>query len=208
MNINRRKEKLIVRLREKEHRDAYVSANIDIGITFQIRALREKRGWTQKELADLAGKKQAWIAKIESPNYSGFSLKTLKELASVFDVGLVVRYVPFGDMVKLELELSPERLRPPSFDEDAYFKVMPYEEYSTTQVQLLTPPVYTHFVSGVDVIGGGGAVNFINNTQELGELNTIKPVDELAKRRAAKQEETRSRLAKLMIGEQNETAIG
>lgn len=121
MNIDKRREKLIARLKDKEHRDAFVSADIDVGISFQIRAMREQRPWTQKELADHAGKKQPWIAKLESP-YGGFSLQTLKELASVFDVGLLVRFVPISELVERELKLSPESLIPVSFEEDLYFK--------------------------------------------------------------------------------------
>ena len=194
MSINKRREKLIARLKDKEHRDAYVSANIDIGISFQIRALREKRGWTQKELAERAGKKQAWIAKIESPNYSGLSLKTLKELASVFDVGLIVRYVPFGDLVKWELELSPESLTPPRFDEDPYFK-----------------PTVTHFVgSGGFVMGGEGIFKCTYPSEQPQTLQApqAKPPDELAKYREAKQKQS-SQLPILMGTEKkHETAFG
>ena len=99
------KNKLIARLKDKQYRDGFVSAHIKIGIPFQIRALRERKGWTQKELAERVGTKQAWIAQIENPNYSGFSMKTLLKLASVFDIGLIVRFVPISNLVKWELAL-------------------------------------------------------------------------------------------------------
>jgi transcriptional regulator with XRE-family HTH domain len=120
-----KKDKLVARLKDKQYRDSFVSSHIKIGVPFQIRALREHRGWTQKELAVRVGTKQAWIAQIENPNYSGFSLKTLLKLASVFDVGLIVRYVPFSSLVKWELELAPESLKVQSFEEDPYFKPQP-----------------------------------------------------------------------------------
>ena len=122
MNIIKRKEKLIEELRNKEYRDAFVSEHIDTGIPFQIRALREQRGWTQKELATLAGVSQVWISRIENPNYDGFSIKTLLKLSSAFDVGLIVRFSPISELVRWELELSPESLKVVSFDEDPYFK--------------------------------------------------------------------------------------
>ncbi|MGA8573758.1 MAG: helix-turn-helix domain-containing protein [Desulfobaccales bacterium] len=122
MNIIKQKENLIARIQDKEHRDAFVSSRIQVGIPLQIRGLREKRGWSQQELADYAKVKQSWIATIENPNYSGFSLKTLLKLASVFEVGLIVEFVPISNLVESELRLSPESLTPVSFDEDPYFK--------------------------------------------------------------------------------------
>lgn len=129
MNINKRRAKLIARLNEKNI-DDFVSADIDVGISFQIRAIREQRGWSQQKLADLAGKKQPWIAKLESP-YKGYSLQTLKELASVFKVGLLVRFVPISELVERELKLSPESLSPVSFNEDPYFNKTPQEDGNT-----------------------------------------------------------------------------
>lgn len=122
MNTIRSKGELIKELQDKEIRDFFVSEHIDIGLSAQIRILRKQRGWTQKDLADRLGKKQPWVNKIEN-NYSGFSLQTLKDLASVFDVALIVRFAPFGELVKWELELSPESLNPPSFDKDPYFTI-------------------------------------------------------------------------------------
>jgi transcriptional regulator with XRE-family HTH domain len=122
MSISRRKESLIEQLKDKEYRDAFVSAHINVGIPFQIRALRDKAPWTQKELAENAGMKQSWISKIENPGYSGFSLKTLLKLASVFDVGLVVRFVPISELVEWELNLSNNSLLAAPFYKDPYFK--------------------------------------------------------------------------------------
>jgi transcriptional regulator with XRE-family HTH domain len=122
MSMSKRKEKLLQRLRDKEHRDAFVSAQIDIGIPFQIRALREQRPETQSELAGRIGMAQAWISKLENPNYSGFSLATLKKIASAFDVGLAVRFVPISQLVEWELNLSNNSLPVPSFEDDPYFK--------------------------------------------------------------------------------------
>ncbi len=122
MNINRRKEKLIHRLRDREHRDAFVSAQIDVGIPFQIRALREQRNETQAALSARTGMAQAWISKLENINYKGFSLKTLKKVASMFDVGLVIRFVPISQLVEWELNLSNDSLLVPSFGDEPYFK--------------------------------------------------------------------------------------
>lgn len=127
MIINRRKKKLIEKLKDKEHRDAFVEESINVGIPFQIKALREQRGWTQKDFEKHSGMKQALISRWENPNYSKFSLSTLKKIASIFDIGLIIRFVPISDLVKWELNLNTESLKAFSFDEDTYFKEEPEE---------------------------------------------------------------------------------
>ncbi len=193
--MDKRREKLIARLKDKEHRDAFVSAHIQVGIPFQIRALREQRGWSQKDLANQAGVSQVWISRIENPNYSGFSLKTLLKLASSFEIGLIIRFVPISNLVNWELALSHEKLGAVSFEEDPYFK----------------PPV-TNIVGsgGVEVAGEG----IFKNAYPPEQPQTIqppqaKPRDELAKYREAKQEKLKSQLPKLMGTEKKyEIAFG
>lgn len=123
MTSNKRKERLLEDLKDKKQRDAFVSAHIDTGIPFQIRALREQRKWNQKELGDKAGDiAQETISRLEDPNYSKFTITTLKRIASAFDVALMVRFVPFSELVEWELNLSPESLEALSFDQESYFK--------------------------------------------------------------------------------------
>lgn len=124
MNTNREREAIKKRLRSKEHRDAFVSATVDQTIPFQIRSLRLslQRNWTQEELATRANMKQERISTCENPNYGKFSLKTLKQLAAAFDVGLVVRFVPFSELVEWESNLSDDSLDVPNFDKEDYFK--------------------------------------------------------------------------------------
>jgi len=122
MNIVNRKEKLISKLKDKEYRDAFVSALITTGIPFQIKALREQRTWAQKELGKLADMAQESISRLEDPNYGTLNLNTLKRLAAAFDVGLMVRFVPFSDLVEWDINLSNESLEVTSFNEEVYFK--------------------------------------------------------------------------------------
>lgn len=125
MNIVKRKEKLINKLKDKEYRDAFVSALITNGIPFQIKVLREQRIWTQKELGELADMAQESISRLEDPNYGKLNLNTLKRLAAAFDVGLMVRFVPFSDLVAWDINLSNESLKVASFTEEVYFKEQP-----------------------------------------------------------------------------------
>ncbi len=125
---DRRKAKLIDELKNKEYRDAFVSEHIDTGIPFQIRALRDQRKWSQEVFARHAKKHQAAVSRLENPDYGGFTLTTLKEIASAFDVALIVRFVPISELVEWELNLSPKSVQAVSFDEDAYFKEKKKEE--------------------------------------------------------------------------------
>ena len=126
--FNKRRDKLINELKDKEYRDAFVSEHIATGLPFQIKALREQREWSQKDLGKKAGMHQERISVLEDPNYAKFSIATLKKIASAFDVGLVVRFVPFGELAEWELNLSSDSLKVPSFDDEQYFKEKDFSE--------------------------------------------------------------------------------
>jgi transcriptional regulator with XRE-family HTH domain len=113
------KASLIKKLRKsKEYREAFIDAEVSVGIPFQIRALREQRNWNQEQLANAAGMKQPRISAMEKAGYGALTLKTLKTLAAAFDVGLVVRFAPFGEMVEWADTFSPDTFRVPSAMED------------------------------------------------------------------------------------------
>lgn len=96
MNIN---SSLVGELREKEYRDAYVESQIRMTLPLQIRELRKRREWTQPELAERAGMGQPRISELEKPGERRLTVETLLRLASAFDVGLQVRFVPFGELI-------------------------------------------------------------------------------------------------------------
>jgi transcriptional regulator with XRE-family HTH domain len=116
------KATLLEKLIDKEYRDAFVSDEIDVGLPMQIHEMRESRGWKQNEVAEKIGTQQPRFSVMEKPGYGNFSLNTLKKLASVFDVGLIVSFVPFSEMVDFTESLSRKRLVAPSFC-DEYVKL-------------------------------------------------------------------------------------
>ena len=140
--INNRKTKLIGKLQNKEYRDSFVSSNIDVGIAFQIRALRKQRNYTQKKIAKISGMKQERISALENPSNTP-NISTLKKIANAFDVGLIVRFIPIGELLEWQINLSNESLNTPSFNEDHYFQtkkedaVIPAEneQYRVTPTQ-------------------------------------------------------------------------
>lgn len=103
-------------LPNKEFRESYVGENARRGLAYQITALREARGWSRAEFARQAGRPQSNVSRWEDPTYGKFSLSTLLEIASVFDVGLSVRFVSFGDLLTSVANRRPEKLAVLSYD--------------------------------------------------------------------------------------------
>jgi transcriptional regulator with XRE-family HTH domain len=114
-----KRRKLIERLQRKTYRDAVVESEINNGLAFQIRTMQTGRGWSQRELGERAGGiAQETISLLENPSYGGYTLKTLKRLASAFDVALIVRFAPFSELADRMLTLSPSDLAIESFEID------------------------------------------------------------------------------------------
>lgn len=176
MNINQEREALRSRLQSKKHRVAFVSATVDQTIPFQIKALRlaKERNWTQEELAQRAGMKQERISTCENPSYGNFSLRTLKQLAAAFDVALIVRFAPFGELAEWEINMSSESLEVPSFDQEDYFKEKPQKEP-------VIEPIKAEFVQLGDVpaITAGNFMGTISKgmgglPQQPGGISTLR----------------------------------
>jgi len=150
------KQELILNLKDKEYRDAFVASHIKQGIPFQIRALRDKNELSQEELATLIGKQQEAVSRLENLNYEKYTLTTLKELASAFDVGLVVRFVPFSELVEWDINFGSESLAVPSFPEERYFKEIEVD-ISEGKDAATTQFVFQHFIAANQEIKSMGA---------------------------------------------------
>ena len=110
-------EQLWKSIEDKEMRREF-NLDFDTSLAFQIKLLREKNGWTQQQLAERVDSKQETISQWENPNYGKYTVKTIKSLATAFDVGLMVKFAPFSEVIEWNANLTPERLAPPSFDEE------------------------------------------------------------------------------------------
>lgn len=102
----------------KDFRDAFLGENIGTRLAFQIRALREKNKWSQPQLAEHAGKPQSVISRLENPNYGKFTIKTLLDLASTFDVALFISFVPYTKLITEISDVSPKALAVASYEEE------------------------------------------------------------------------------------------
>lgn len=124
---------------DREYAHAYLQENSNLRIAAQIRAIRMERGWTQEELAERTGMKQARISKIESADFDSLSLTTLRRMAEAFDVNLSVKFSSVIDAIADIESLSPETLQcatreeelAAGLDEDARAKSIPLATSST-----------------------------------------------------------------------------
>ena len=66
-------------------------------IAFQIVNIREKADITQKELARMVGTKQSNIARLESADYTAYTLKTLEKITKALKARLEVRIILKSD---------------------------------------------------------------------------------------------------------------
>lgn len=122
-NLNS-KANLIHRLRKGRHvRTRFVESHLDKKLAFQIRALRGDA--SQEKIEEITGIKQQALSRLESPYYGKATLTTLKKIAAVYDVGLLVEFVPFSQLVNrvsgtpyVERGFSPETMNLPSFEEE------------------------------------------------------------------------------------------
>ncbi len=122
MNLNSR-QKLVARLRRgRRARQQFVESHLSKGIAYQIRATRDRLGWSQERLAQEVGMNQNAISRLESSNYGKPTITTLKRMAAALDVGLIVRFVPFSEMIDwmsgtphVSKGLSTEALAVPDF---------------------------------------------------------------------------------------------
>ncbi len=106
-------------LRDPEYREQFVAEEINVGLAFQIRSLRDRQKLTQEDLAKKMKRHQPLVSAWEDPNYGKHTLSTLKDLAKAFDVGLHVRFVPFSMLVDWTADMTPDTIAPPSFGDDA-----------------------------------------------------------------------------------------
>lgn len=122
--MNSKHEQLWKRLSDPDFRRQFINAHVDEGIAFQIRSLRiNNKKQTQPELAQELGVRQPLVSSWENPAYGKYSLNTLKKLAKAFDVGLLVRFVPFSTLVDRTINLTTDVIAPPSFGKEEHYHV-------------------------------------------------------------------------------------
>jgi transcriptional regulator with XRE-family HTH domain len=110
---------LVGKLSNKAYRIAYVREHVKTWITYQIRALREQRGWLQGKLAREMDKPQSVVSRIEDPDYGKLTLQTLFEVAAAFDVALIVKFVDYRSFLGQTRNVGRDEMQVASFNATA-----------------------------------------------------------------------------------------
>ena len=79
-------------LKSKKFKKYFDEEAINVKIALEIANLRKKNNLTQKALAYKMHLPQQAISRLEQPDYTGYTLKTLIKLAEVFDKELLITF--------------------------------------------------------------------------------------------------------------------
>ena len=101
-----------------EARRQYARELLNARIALQIKTLRERKGCSQEQLAEYAGKHQSQISQMEQVDFSGWKVSTLLKLADAFDLALVVQFEGFGKFADEILKVDRKSLERLSYAED------------------------------------------------------------------------------------------
>jgi transcriptional regulator with XRE-family HTH domain len=123
MSLNERSNRITRLLADKKSRASYIKAKLGVLVPAQIRALRLKSDMPrQKDLAREADMHQSRISMFETPGMANVTLETLARLAATFKTGLVVKFVPFHEMLHWENNFSQDAFDVvPRLDKDEAF---------------------------------------------------------------------------------------
>jgi hypothetical protein len=111
-----RLEKLAVEFHDKEYRDTYVAAHTRRFLARQMRKFRGDK--SQTEFAEMLDKRQTVVSRLENPNYSGWTLGTLFDVASKLNVAVLVRFVDFPTFLKGTADQSESAQHPTEYNQD------------------------------------------------------------------------------------------
>jgi transcriptional regulator with XRE-family HTH domain len=140
---------MISKLRENvDSRTSYIKSKLGILVPSQIRGLRLTSDMPrQADLAKAAGLHQSRISMFETLGAANMTLETLARLAAAFKVGLVVKFVPFSEMLSWENHFSQDAFKVVKIDDDRAFltpdveKVDDLENRASRQIEEQSKPL-------------------------------------------------------------------
>lgn len=98
------------KLQDPDFRDRFEAAEQAWDVALQLAALRQARGLTQKQVADLLGTKQQAIARLEDPAYTGHSLSMVRRYVEALGANIDVTIVPAEATIEYEAHRTPKPL--------------------------------------------------------------------------------------------------
>jgi transcriptional regulator with XRE-family HTH domain len=111
-------------LRSQESRASYIKAKLSVLVPAQIRALRLKSTNPpmpfQRDLAKQAEVHQSRISMFETPG-ANITLETLSKIAAALRCGVMVKFVPFSEMLRWENSFSADAFEVLRLEQDKAF---------------------------------------------------------------------------------------
>ncbi|WP_020396663.1 helix-turn-helix domain-containing protein [Thiolinea disciformis] len=104
-------ERLIQEFGDKEYAHGYMQQHTLDRIAAQLYHLRQQRGLSQEQLAQLAGVSQERVCKLETGDFDSLTLKTLWKFSEALDVHLQVTFTSFSAGIMSVVNLSAEKLK-------------------------------------------------------------------------------------------------
>jgi len=80
-------------IKDPEFKTHYEEEKEALKLAVKIAELRENKGLSQQQLAELMGTSQQAISRIESGEYEGFTLKTLEKIAAATGMRIKIDFV-------------------------------------------------------------------------------------------------------------------
>lgn len=120
--MNERSQRISRLKSDIKSREAYVKAKLGILVPSQIRALRLKSSTPkQQALAKASGTFQSRISRLETPGAANVTLETLAEIAAIHKVGVIVKFVPYSEMLDWDNTYSQDTFDVIRLDDDKAF---------------------------------------------------------------------------------------
>lgn len=112
-------------IENQKSRAAYIKSKLVVLVPAQIRAVRLRSRNPempyQRDLAQEAEMQQSRISMFETPGAANITLETLAKIAAALRVGVVVKLVPFHEMLRWENSFSHDFDVRPRLGEDREF---------------------------------------------------------------------------------------
>jgi hypothetical protein len=131
---SRRFSSLAEKFHDKSYRDGYVAAHTRGVLARQMRNFRGEL--SQADYATEIGKQKTVVSRLENPAYSGWSLRTMLEIARKENVAVLIRFVDLPTFLKYTDDLSDSALRPQPYDEVAIDEFVYVEERNDRETAL------------------------------------------------------------------------
>ena len=99
-------------LQDPEFHQGFAEANEAWDMVLELARIRQEKGLTQEQIAEMVGTKQQNIARIENPAYEGHSLGLLRRVARALGMVVRVQFIPVEQVIEEEFPSAKKERKP------------------------------------------------------------------------------------------------